>query len=372
MNNTASCQLRHQNIADDNTLILSFSGKINLYNIQTVWQDSLQLVKQQGCHTVLIDLDALSTYDDALVHLLTKLHQLQAAQQKILRFKRNDYPIMPLYTLYVEKIAVPPQVREQWTSVISRLGHYIFTIFVLFKQACIFLGELCYKANSLKKYFARWIYELYQCGYKGVLIITLIGLLLGVILSFQGVIVLSTFGAQIYIVQMVVISLNRELVPIMTAFVVTGRSVAAFAAEIGAMNINQEIDALQTMNIDTTEFLILPKIAAVMVMMPLLNLYMLLFGFIGCGLVFLSLGYSVDLFYVKLAHAIRVTDLLGALLKTIVFGLVIASIGCINGLKARQGSTSVGMAATRSVVLSIIMITIIDGLFAVIYYNLGI
>jgi phospholipid/cholesterol/gamma-HCH transport system permease protein len=158
----------------------------------------------------------------------------------------------------------------------------------------------------------------------------------------------------------------------MTGFVVAGRSVAAFAAEIGTMSVNQEIDALQTMDIDKTKFLMLPKIAAVMTTLPLLNLYMLLAGFVGCLLVFVSLGYSINLFYQELANAIRIPDLLEGLLKAMIFGAVIASIGCINGLKARQGSTSVGMAATRSVVSSIVMIAVIDGVFAVIFYNLGV
>ena len=281
---------------------------------------------------------------------------------------------MSLYQFYTEKT---PRIKPQKTkkppfSLFRDTGLYIFTLTIFTRHLCSFIGELLCKSSSLKKYLKCWVYELYQCGPQAVPIITLIGLLLGVILSFQGAVVLATFGAQIYIVKMVVISLSRELAPIMTGFVVTGRSVAAFAAEIGTMTVNQEIDALQTMDIDKTEFIIIPKVSAVMMMLPLLNLYMLLAGFVGCLFVFISLGYSTNLFYEELANAIRIPDLVEGLIKSIVFGVVIASIGCVNGLKARQGSTSVGMAATRSVVTSIVMIAVIDGIFAVIFYNLGV
>ncbi len=298
---------------------------------------------------------------------------MQRASQAM-QFKRKDYPLLKLYTFYTDKSTSTPtyKTKTRSPSLISRTGLYVFSALSTFVQICIFIGELLRKATSLKQYFKCWIYELYQAGPKGIPIVTLIGLLLGVILSFQGAIVLSTFGAQIYIVRMVVISLSRELAPIMTAFVITGRSVAAFAAEIGTMSVNQEIDALKTMDIDKTEFIILPKVTAIMTVLPLLNLYMLLAGFIGCLVVFLTLGYSANLFFDQLKNTINASDLLEGLIKTIVFGAVIASIGCINGLKAKQGSTAVGMAATRSVVSSIVMIAVLDGIFAVIFYNLGV
>ena len=365
--------LQNKYIAATKTLKLTFGGDINLSDIATIWRTSLAILKQYPYKTLYIDLDKVEKYDNTFIHLLTKLQQTQQSSQQI-QFKSQDYPLLKLYEFYSKKANKTPTDTKQAKSIsfIKKTGIYIFSAFATLTRTIIFTGELLCKTASLKKYFKCWVYELYQAGPKSIPIITLIGLLLGIILSFQGAIVLSTFGAQIYIVRMVVISLSRELAPIMTAFVVTGRSIAAFAAEIGTMSVNQEIDALKTMDIDKTEFIILPKVMAITTMLPLLNLYMLLAGFIGCLLIFLTLGYSANFFFEQLKNTINAGDLFEGLLKAMVFGTVIASIGCINGLKAKQGSTAVGMAATRSVVSSIVMIAVLDGIFAVIFYNLGV
>jgi phospholipid/cholesterol/gamma-HCH transport system permease protein len=203
-------------------------------------------------------------------------------------------------------------------------------------------------------------------------LIVLIGFLVGLITAFQAAIPLGRFGAQIYIADLVGLTLVKEMAPLMTAVLLAGRTASAYAAEIGSMKINQEIDALTTMGLDPVKFLTIPRILAATIMTPILSLFLLFFGLVGCGVVMQSLGYNYDIYIHQLESAIQLKDFLGGFIKTFVFGIVIAGIGCLHGLKTRFGASAVGYSTTQAVVSSIIMIVIIDGIFACVYYVLGI
>jgi phospholipid/cholesterol/gamma-HCH transport system permease protein len=203
-------------------------------------------------------------------------------------------------------------------------------------------------------------------------IIGLVGFLLGLILAYQSSHSLKDFGAEIYVADLVALSLFRELGPLMTAIVLAGRSGSAFAAEIGTMKVNEEIDALVTMGLEPVRFLALPRIFASVVVTPLLGIVACFFGLVGAGLVMLTRGFPIATYITQVRGAVDLVDFSSGFCKAFVFGILIASIGCLRGLQTKQGARSVGVSATRAVVSGIVLIVVADGIFAVIYNILGI
>jgi phospholipid/cholesterol/gamma-HCH transport system permease protein len=209
-------------------------------------------------------------------------------------------------------------------------------------------------------------------GVNALPVIALIGFLMGLIMAFQAAIPMRQFGAVIYVANLVGLSMVRELGPLMTAIVLAGRSGSAFAAELGTMKVNEEIDALITMGLDPVQFLVVTRIFAAVIMTPLLTLFADLIGVMGGSIVLLSMGYSLDTYLKQIFSMVTYVDLLGGLFKSIVFGLLVAGIGCLRGLQTEIGASAVGESTTRAVVGGIVLIVVTDGIFSVIYYYLGI
>ena len=164
----------------------------------------------------------------------------------------------------------------------------------------------------------------------------------------------------------------RELGPLMTAILLAGRSGAAFAAEIGTMRVNQEVDALSTMGLSPVRFLVTPRIIAALLMTPLLVLFSDLVGMVGGAITMQSFSIPIVTFLKEIDSAVTMTDFLAGFVKSFVFAVLIAGIGCLRGLQTRAGASAVGDAATRAVVTGIILLVVVDGLFAVAYYLLDI
>jgi phospholipid/cholesterol/gamma-HCH transport system permease protein len=164
----------------------------------------------------------------------------------------------------------------------------------------------------------------------------------------------------------------RELGPLMTAILLAGRSGAAFAAEIGTMRVNQEVDALTTMGLSPVRFLVTPRIIAALLMTPLLTLFANMVGLLGGALTMQSFSIPFITFLKQVDSAVTMTDFLAGFIKSFVFAVLVAGIGCLRGLQTRAGASAVGDAATRAVVTGIILLVVVDGLFAVAYYLLDI
>ncbi|MFQ5786672.1 MAG: MlaE family ABC transporter permease, partial [Thermodesulfobacteriota bacterium] len=158
----------------------------------------------------------------------------------------------------------------------------------------------------------------------------------------------------------------------MTAFVVNGRSGSAFAAELGTMRVNEEIDALDTMGLDPVRFLVVPKVIAALIMIPILTIFGNLFGLIGGLVVMLSLGFTFITYLNQISSAGTYIMLLAGLIKSVVFAFIIAGVGCYQGLQTKTGASAVGESTTSAVVIGLILIIFVDGIFGVIYYYLGI
>jgi phospholipid/cholesterol/gamma-HCH transport system permease protein len=211
-----------------------------------------------------------------------------------------------------------------------------------------------------------------NAGVNALPIVALISFLIGLIMAFQSAIPMSQFGAEIYVADLVALSMLRELGPLMTAIILAGRSGSAFAAELGTMKVNEEIDALTTMGLDPVRFLVVTRVIAAVVMMPLLTLFSNLMGLAGGAIVFLSFDFPLVTYVQEVLSAVKMGDLLSGLAKAFVFGILVAGIGCLRGLQTRTGASAVGLSTTRAVVSGIVLIVLADGVFSVVFYYLGI
>ncbi|HYL19107.1 MAG TPA: ABC transporter permease, partial [Burkholderiales bacterium] len=203
-------------------------------------------------------------------------------------------------------------------------------------------------------------------------IVALIGFLMGVILAFQSAVAMRQFGAEIYVANLVALSLLRELGPLMTAITLAGRSGSAFAAEIGTMKVNEEVNALVTMGVDPVRFLVVPRLLAGFLLCPLLTILADMIGLIGGALVMKSFSVPMVTYFQQVQAAASVGDLLGGVAKAFVFGLLVAGIGCLQGLRTGEGPSAVGQSTTRAVVGGIILIIVVDGVCAVLFHVLDI
>lgn len=212
-----------------------------------------------------------------------------------------------------------------------------------------------------------------DCGVAALPIVTLISFLVGVILAFVGAVQLEQFGAQIYVADLVGLAMVRQMGALMAAIIMAGRTGAAFAAQLGSMKVNEEIDALTTMGIPPLDFLVLPRFIALVVMMPLLCIYANVLGILGGFVVGTTmLGLSLSQYWNQTVNAMSLTDCLPGLIMSVFFGGLVALFGCLRGMQCAGSSSAVGDAATSAVVSGIVSIIVADAIFTVVFDIVGI
>ena len=229
-------------------------------------------------------------------------------------------------------------------------------------------------ARSPRKF--RWtdcVHEMQQCGAMALPIVSLVSLLVGVSLAYTGALVLRQYGGDIYIADLIGLAMVREMGAVMTGVVLAGRTGAAFAATLGNMKANEEIDALETLGIPAVQFLVLPRILALGVMMPFLVLYANALGILGGLLV----GYGLlsippTAFWAEMLTIVDLSDVASGVIRAIAFGLIIGLAGCLRGLQAERSAVGVGRAATSAVVTAILLMIVADAILAVLFNALGI
>ncbi len=234
-----------------------------------------------------------------------------------------------------------------------------------------FVGEiaLCVVASLARPSRIRWrpiLFNIRSAGIDALPIVGLLSFLLGTVVAYQGADQLSRYGANIFVADLVGLSMLREFAPLITAIILAGRSGSAYAAQIGTMVVSEEIDALRTLGIDPLELLVLPKLVALAIAMPLLTAFADVVGTFG-GMLMARQQLDVGLgeFLDRLVKAVNVTDALVGIGKAPVFAAVIAAVGCFQGLRTRGGADSVGRQTTRAVVQSIFGVIVVDALFSV-------
>jgi phospholipid/cholesterol/gamma-HCH transport system permease protein len=260
----------------------------------------------------------------------------------------------------------------------ERVGDQTVDYAAAITQTFAFVGDATIALGSMVRRAARFrtidlMQNMADCGPGAVGIVTLISFLVGVILAFMGAVQLQQFGAAIYVADLVGIGMLREMGAMMTAIIMSGRTGAAFAAQLGTMKVTQEIDALTTMGISPFQFLLLPRVIALVLMMPLLCLYSDLMGILGGAFVGVGmLGLSFTNYMRETIHAISLTNLALGVMKATIYGALIAMAGCLHGFQCGNSSSAVGDAATRAVVSSIVLVVVACGLFAVVTNLLGV
>ena len=278
-------------------------------------------------------------------------------------------------------LAVPeeggPHPDESPASKIEKVGLIALSTWHDCLALVDFVGQTVLSLGRLLKGRARfrrsdfWM-TLQQCGAEALPIVSLISFLIGLILAFVGGVQLANFGASLYVADLVGISMVREMGVVMTAIIMSGRTGAAFAAHIGSMKANEEIDALRTFGFDPFDFLVLPRILALVLMMPLLTVYADIVGILGGMLVGGFAGIPPVLYWTETVASLTMTTASLGVMKSVFFGAVIAISGCMQGMQAGNSSAAVGEATTRAVVTAITAVVVLDSAFAAIFTLLDI
>jgi phospholipid/cholesterol/gamma-HCH transport system permease protein len=365
---------------EQDSLLIHLSGDYSLHS-ESVLSPTLlkQIASDKTIRALQFNCSELGHWDSLLLTELIKI--LDSAQQNRLKIDKTGLPtpIQGLLKLVsANPVHTDPKPTPTSKSWLKQLRLTQQSLQESVQNSLIFLGEVLLSAlNTLrgKNHFQHqdfWLY-IQECGPGALPIVTLISLLVGLILAFVGAVELSLFGAQIYIANLVCLGMTREMGGLMTAVIMAGRTGAAYAAQLGTMQLNNEIDALKTMNLEPVSFLVLPRLLALILIMPLLCLYADLMGIIGGGLVTVNLfEVSVTEYLDRTLHAVHLKDFLVGFIKSSVFGVLIALSGCMRGIQCGRSASAVGDAATSAVVTSIVSIVIADSIMTIICNRLGI
>ncbi len=301
---------------------------------------------------------------------------ISAAPEAEIDGARPDVAALLERTRAALSTAPPPPPPKPWRP-ISAIGRATVQRVQTAMAGLVFMGESVVTTLRVlaRPSLLRWsdvLRHLDEVGTRAFPLTLLLGFLIGVILAYQSAIPLRRFGADVFVPNLVGISLLRELGPLLAGVVLAGRTGSAFAAELGTMTVNEEVDALRIMGVDATAMLVLPRLVAATLAMPVLALVMNLAGLAGMTVIMGTLGYPWSAVQNQLQQWLTVQDLMSGLFKAACFGLVIAGIGCRAGLSAGRGPRAVGDAATAAVVGGIVAIVAMDGVFAVLFFRLGI
>jgi phospholipid/cholesterol/gamma-HCH transport system permease protein len=233
------------------------------------------------------------------------------------------------------------------------------------------LGQTILRPRNLR--LTTLVHHCEDVGFKAVPIIALMGFLIGVVLAFQGAVQLRQFGAEVFVVDLIAVSILRELGILLTAIIVAGRTASAFTAAIGSMKMREEIDAMRTLGLDEGHVLFVPRILALLLMLPILGLVANLSGLLGGALMaWIELGISPELFRTRLLDGGNVTHLVVGLVKAPVFALIIGIIGCHAGMQVQGNADSLGQQTSRSVVAAIFAVIVADALFSIFFSEIGV
>ena len=359
-------------------LRLTLAGRLDADGTAQVWDRLEKTVAGAQAGAIDLDVSGVTYCDGSGVAMLLDLRRLAAGSKTALNINGLREEFGQLLAMFDLADAAPPALPgRQHLDLPSELGHAASRVWEDIWGLVEFVGEfwasLFYVLARPKA--LRWKDALHfaeNTGANSLPIIILIGFLMGLITAFQSAIPLKQFGAEIFVANLLGLSMLRELGPLVTAIIMAGRSGSAFAAELGTMRVNEEVNALVTMGLEPVRFLVVPRVLAAMAMMPLIVMFFNFFALIGGGVVMVSLGYPVITYSKQVVASVTLTDMTGGLFKSVVFSHLVCGIGCLRGLQAKGGPSAVGDSATSAVVSGIILIAVVDGIFAVLFYALKI
>lgn len=367
-------------ITPDDTLAVTLAGDWLLGNALPGKEPVLENLHSSPAPAgIAFDTARLGDWDTALVAMLVSIRR--DAEANGIAVDESGLPegvrqLLGLAFAVKEREGARRIARD--VGVFEGIGEKTLRVVARSRDLLAFLGELVLsfgrlfrgKATYLRSDLVQYIQE---AGAEALPIVSMISFLIGMIFAFVGVMQLQNFGAGIYTADLVAVAMVREMAPIMTAIIMAGRTGAAYAAQIGTMKVNEEVDALTTLGMDPMDFLVTPRVIALIVMLPMLTLYGSLMGILGGTFVGLSmLDVSLVQYASQTVNSVGLNSLLGGLFKSVVYGSLVAIAGCQQGLACGNSAMAVGQSTTRAVVMSIVLIVVSASILTVIYINLGI
>jgi phospholipid/cholesterol/gamma-HCH transport system permease protein len=362
----------------DGVFAIAIEGRLDSNTTGRIWRQATETVATAKARSVTVDASQIDYCDGSGIALFVHLRNLQrkAGGQLEIHGLRPEFQGL-LEESDLGDLEQLESQRRPKTSLAEDVGRAVVGFLEDTRSLIGFVGELVSALGTAAMHpkSVRWrdaVRVAESAGVNALPIIVLVSFLMGVIMAFQGAISLRRFGADVFVANLVGLAMLRELGPLMTAIILAGRSGSAFAAELGTMKVREEIDALKTMGLDPVRFLVVTRVIAAVVMTPLLTVFADLLGLIGGAVVMRSFGIPLVTFYHQVQYQVTYGSFVGGLVKSFVFGILVAAIGCLRGLQTTTGASAVGESTTRAVVSGIVLIVITDGIFSVVFYYLNV
>jgi phospholipid/cholesterol/gamma-HCH transport system permease protein len=351
--------------------VLAFAGRLDAVAVGELWSEAVEGARRLRGRALTLDLSALESCDMAGATLLAATEQAHGSETGLAGGSEQTRAL--LARARSAGAVRPPAARVPGPTTLEVLRAGLFAAgdgFAFLGQAALAGLRLPGRRRMMR--FGDLLRYADQAGVQSLPLVVMLGFLMGLILAFQSAVPMRQFGAELFVANLVSVSLTRELGPLLAAVILAGRTASAFAAEIGTMKVNEEVDALVTMGLDPMTMLVLPRIAAVLVVMPFMTVVLNIAGLVGMAVVMRGFGYPVGVVEAQVQHWTTPGDLAGGLIKAACFGVVIAAIGCRAGLRTGAGPRAVGISTTAAVVGGIVATIVLDGVFAVFFNRLGV
>lgn len=345
-------------------------GRITAYTAGPVWQSARETLAKFPTTPVVVDASKLEYIDDVGIALLFDLSRQQRAPAAKVEMRNLAPDFAALVAGYDAKDFEQAPRGKARGGFFEQMGRATMQqiayaeLFLDFLRDCATAAWQAFRRPGTNRW-GEVLDVATEAGANAVPIVLLVGFLMGVIIAFEIGLVAQQFGAVIFVVNGVGVAMLRELGPLMTAIVFAGRTGAAFAAQIGTQKVNEEVNAITTFGLSPVAFLVLPRLLAATLVVPLLAILADIVGLFGGALVMVGFDVGFLQFYTQLLGAVTAGDFVLGVLKAAVFGLTIAAVGCERGLATGAGATSVGLSTTSAVVTSIVLIVVIDGIFTI-------
>jgi len=352
-------------------------GRLYTQTVVTAWSNLERSLRVAKIETLEVDASGVSHCDGAGLALLRYVSMGRMTPEATVSVLGLEPELEKLFRGFTSEDyeAFRPPLRTESRSLPEEVGKEVSQLTADLREQVGFLGTIVTNLppTILDRKRMRWpevrrVLEL--AGANAVPIVSLVSILVGLIIAFESAQPLAQFGAQIYVANMIGLVMVRELGPLLAAILLAGRSGSAFAAEIGTMKVNEELNALETLGLDPIRFLVVQRITAGVLLTPLLTFYATFMGVLGGVLVTLGLGYPLSLVFHQLSSSVQLSDVVFGATKGVVFGAIVSAVGCLRGLQTQQGPSAVGISTTRAVVTSILLIIIVDAVFSILFFVL--
>ena len=355
---------------------LRFAGELRFRSCFGAW-DRVRELLRPSAPQLDFDVSAVDGLDGGATALLLELRSEAAAAgsaAEIVGATGRVKSMLELYGAHPQRPSLLPP--PQRIGILDQIGREVLTL-VNESNALDFVGDAVIAGGQVARAPRRLNWAdvprlMERAGADGIPIVLMINFLVGLVTGFQAAIQLQQFGANIFVADLVGLSVTRELAPLMTAIIIAGRSGAAFSAELGTMRVSEEIDALRTLGLDPYQFLVFPRVIALTLVAPLLTIMADVIGIAGGLLVAMySLDLTVHAYVAETTKALDLWDVFSGILKSAVFGFNVALVACQRGLATRGGAEGVGRSTTSAVVTSLFAIVVLDAIFTVVFHAFG-